>query len=242
MPSGRDSGDSSRKLSEAEIDGAGAGAGTEARSGEPRPGPEPQIRKYDEKISKRDVHGFESWETLEYMERSDSELAREAQKGNREAYAMLVERYWSFLIRLARPISGDAEAEDLTQEALIVGWKHIGRLRDPAAIKTWLARITVRRCFARARHRRPTENLEEISEPGYSVDHETRIDVERLLMTLAPRQRAVMSMTVVQGMTDSEIAEVLGLRPASVRAHRRRARRRLTQILSEAQDARQQQS
>lgn len=155
---------------------------------------------------------------------------------------MLVERYWGSLVRLARSISGDADAEDLTQDALIVGWKRIGRLRDPGAVRAWLAKITARRCFAHTRRRRPTETLEAAGEPGYSVDHGARIDVERLLMALAPRQRAVMCMTVVQEMTDSEIGDVLGLRPASVRAHRRRARQRLGQMLLEARDARQQRS
>ncbi len=150
---------------------------------------------------------------------------------------MLVERYWGSLVRLARSISGDADAEDLTQDALVAGWKRIGRLRDPGAVRSWLAKITVRRCFAHTR-RRQMEPLETAGDPGYSVDHGARIDVERLLMALAPRQRAVMCMTVVQGMTDSEIGDALGLRPASVRAHRRRARQRLGQMLLEARDAR----
>jgi len=116
------------------------------------------------------------------VERRDAQLAREAQDGSQEAYAMLVERHWNFLVRLARSISGDADAEDLTQEALIAGWKRIRRLRDPEAIRAWLAKITVRRCFAHTRRRRPTEPLGTIEEPGYSEDHGARIDVERLLM------------------------------------------------------------
>ena len=44
---------------------------------------------------------------------------------------------------------------------------------------------------------------------GNSVD--ARIDVGRLLAKLAPRQRAVLHLTVVEGLTDHEIGEVLGI-------------------------------
>jgi RNA polymerase sigma-70 factor (ECF subfamily) len=56
-------------------------------------------------------------------------------------------------------------------------------------------------------------------------------DVERTLRLLAPRQRAVMHLTVVEGMSDSEIGTVMGIDAASVRSHRRRARERLRQVL-----------
>jgi RNA polymerase sigma-70 factor (ECF subfamily) len=56
--------------------------------------------------------------------------------------------------------------------------------------------------------------------------------VERTLRRLAPRQRAVMHLTIVEGMSDAEIGRMLGIDPASVRSHRRRARERLRQVLA----------
>jgi len=167
------------------------------------------------------------------VDRSDAQLAREAQGGASEAYAALVERSWGRLVRLARSIAGDADAEDLAQEALIAGWRKISRLRDPEAVGAWLTRIIVRRCLAHARRRPRFEPLEAAGEPGRTTNPGAGIDVERLLAALAPRQRAVMHLTVIEGMTDSEIAAALGLRPASVRAHRRRARQRLERWLGE---------
>jgi RNA polymerase sigma factor (sigma-70 family) len=55
--------------------------------------------------------------------------------------------------------------------------------------------------------------------------------VEQVLSILAPRQRAVMYFTVIEGMSDSEIGRALGITAASVRSHRRRARERLQQVL-----------
>lgn len=176
------------------------------------------------------------------MERTDAQLALEAQRGDTEAYAVLVKRHWESLVRLARSILGEADAEDMVQEALVVGWKWIAGLREPGAVGAWLARITARRSLAHARRQRRMEPLETVAEPGRSENPGAWIDVERMLMALAPRQRAVMYLTVVEGMTDSEIGKVLALRPGSVRAHRRRARQRLERMLREAEDARTQRS
>ena len=57
----------------------------------------------------------------------------------------------------------------------------------------------------------------------------------RLLAALAPRQRAVMHLTVIEGMSDGEIGRSLGITPGSVRAHRRRARQRLHGLFDETQ-------
>ena len=62
---------------------------------------------------------------------------------------------------------------------------------------------------------------------------EESIDVGRLLRRLAPRQRAVLHLTAVEGLTDSEIASVLDITPSSVRVHRLRARKRLQEIVKE---------
>ena len=59
---------------------------------------------------------------------------------------------------------------------------------------------------------------------------EAEIDLTRLLATLPPRQRAVLHLTVVEEMSDSEIGEVLSITAGSVRAHRRRARHSLAAL------------
>jgi RNA polymerase sigma factor (sigma-70 family) len=53
----------------------------------------------------------------------------------------------------------------------------------------------------------------------------------QVLRRLAPRQRAVLHLTVVEEMRDSEIGVLLGITPASVRSHRRRGRDRLRHVL-----------
>ncbi len=169
------------------------------------------------------------------MSATIQELAVLACGGDAAAYGELVERTWERLVRAARSVVGDGDAEDAVQDALIGGWRRLSSLRDPGAVEAWLLRITLRRCLARARRRR-LQPLDEAPEPAVWTDPAAGVDVERLLASLAPRQRAVMYLTVIEGLSDGEIGALLGLRAGSVRAHRRRARARLRRLLGEADD------
>jgi RNA polymerase sigma-70 factor, ECF subfamily len=161
-------------------------------------------------------------------------LAARAREGDLEAFSVLVEHHWSRLVRFSRSVVGDVDAEDCVQEALIAAWRKIGTLQDPVAFGSWVLRITARRCLRRTRFLSrflQWSSLEGRPEPANPGGTET-VDVENILSHLAPRQRAVMHLTVIEGLSDSEIAEALGIRPASARAHRRRAREALRTLLS----------
>lgn len=166
--------------------------------------------------------------------KSESELVRRARRGDQGAFGQLVEVHWARLVRLARSVVGEAEAEDAVQDGLIRAWRKLSQLANPEAFGSWVSRVVVRICLRRARVSRPGfVSLEVSPEPRAHTNPGAAIDVARLLASLSPRQRAVMHMTVVEGMTDSEIASVLGISAASVRVHRHRARGRLDKRTSQ---------
>jgi RNA polymerase sigma-70 factor (ECF subfamily) len=86
----------------------------------------------------------------------DTELIRRAQRGDEEAYTLLLanglaERY----LGVARWILRDIDlAEDATQQALLRIWRDLPQLRDPARFEAWAYRILVRACHAENRRRR----------------------------------------------------------------------------------------
>jgi RNA polymerase sigma-70 factor (ECF subfamily) len=167
------------------------------------------------------------------VEESDAGLVRLAREGDPEAFSALVERHWGRLVPFARSVVGDADAEDAVQDALVVAWSKLGALAEPAAFRAWVLRILGRLCFRRVRFGRRFRSLVGLPEPADPAPEAAQeaVDVERTLKRLAPRQRAVMHLTVVEGMSDSEIGTVMGIDAASVRSHRRRARERLRQVL-----------
>ncbi len=161
-----------------------------------------------------------------------ADLVRLARGGDREAFGALVERFWNELVALARGVlAGDAEAEDVVQEALLHAWPRLWMLRRPESFLAWMRRIVTRRCLTRARRQKPWHEATDIGIIEPEPSH--RVDAARLLGALAPRQRAALYLTWIEGCTDQEAGRLMGLRPATVRVHRFRGLQRLRQMTEE---------
>ncbi len=79
---------------------------------------------------------------------------RSAQRGNREAFGQLVERFQGAVYAVAlRRLRNDAEAQELTQEVFVQAMRKIGQLREPECFGGWLRSITTRMAINRAQRR-----------------------------------------------------------------------------------------
>jgi RNA polymerase sigma-70 factor (ECF subfamily) len=163
-------------------------------------------------------------------------LVAAARDGDANAYGAVVEDCWDDLVRFARSIVGDADAEDIVQESLVRAWLDLSRLRDVDRFRPWVTTAVFRRCLRWKRWwwwgRRPLADAAPVTA---SPDPGPELDVARLLGRLTHRQRAVLHLTVVEGMSDVEIGQALSMTAGTVRAHRRRARESLGNILRERQ-------
>jgi RNA polymerase sigma-70 factor (ECF subfamily) len=164
---------------------------------------------------------------------NDRALILRAQQRDVAAFSALVERWWVYLVRFARSVVGEADAEDVVQDGLLTIWDKLPALRVPEAFPAWTVRIISRACFRRARRQRKMVPLTAAvwAPDSSSARRIEAIDVESVLSALPPRQRAVMHLTVIEEMTDSQIGDALGISAASVRSHRRRARETLSVLL-----------
>jgi RNA polymerase sigma-70 factor (ECF subfamily) len=160
----------------------------------------------------------------------ESALVRRAMEGDPEAFSDLAVVHWRRLLALARSIVADLEAEDVVQDGMVKAWRKLRSLRDPDAFAAWLTRIVANTAVARARRRRQMEPIDGVAVAAAGEATDLRIDVSRLLARLAPKQRAVLHLTTIEGFTDREIAGILGISSSSVRVHRLRARRRLAAL------------
>ena len=167
------------------------------------------------------------------MDEGERALVIRAQSGDMEAFSALVESSWVRLVRFARSVAGSRDAEDAVQNGLVKAWWKLASLRDPGAFSAWVLRIVSRECFSHARGTRHLIPLSYVRDPVDSASRASieMVDVERVLATLPRRQRAVMHLTVVEGMSDTEIAVALHITAASVRSHRRRAKTSLNGVL-----------
>src|SRR5512143_2182907 len=86
----------------------------------------------------------------------DREAVLACQRGEREAFDRLVERYQRDVYRLCyRYVNNHEDANDMAQEAFLKAWRAIGRFRGDSSFATWLYRIAVNACLNHRALRRP---------------------------------------------------------------------------------------
>ncbi|MFG1620654.1 SigE family RNA polymerase sigma factor [Kribbella sp. NPDC049227] len=133
------------------------------------------------------------------------------------------------LVRLGFTVSGDYQrAEDLAQIALMQAfraWRKVRTADDPhnyvrrILINAYLS-MTRRRSFTEA----PTAEIDaERTVPDPATDIVNSDDLWRSLATLSARERVVLVLRYYQDLDDHTIADLLGIKPSSVRATASRA-------------------
>lgn len=155
----------------------------------------------------------------------DRALVERARDGDEVAFARVVDVEGGRLYSLAFHILRDKEAaDDAAQQALIVIWQQLPRLRDLDRFDAWACRILVRSAYAQARHeRRWHPTLLRLRQPEESVDDDAgrladRDRIERGFQRLSPEQRAVVALKHFWCLDDGEIAGVLDVPTGTVRS------------------------
>src|SRR5205085_4078559 len=84
----------------------------------------------------------------------DSDLIRQAQRGDRVAFEALVRQYDQAVLRLALHLTGsEQDAQDIYQEAFLKAYRHVGDLRFECSFYTWIYRIVTNLCLDHIRKR-----------------------------------------------------------------------------------------
>ncbi len=150
-------------------------------------------------------------------------LAVRASKGDVEAFRRLVQDHSALVYRVALRILGIEDAQDASQEVWVRVWRNIGRFRGESAFTTWLYRITVNTCLSAQRKRSRRDERERGEEMPYlpepsggdadpeaaALSAERRAEIEAALLHVRPDHRAALVLRHMEGLSYSEIAEVL---------------------------------
>ena len=177
--------------------------------------------------------------------RSDKALQRRILAGSQEACADLIGRYHAPIYRLLVHLCRDAHlAEDLAQDTFLAAWKSIGSFKAASSLGTWLHGIAYRK-FIDA-HRRgertvaiaaahPVEQVQSIAlnpyETALASDESRRL--YRALGRLTPRDRDVIVLHYLQGLSYQELAEVLDQPTGTVKWRTREALENLRRALED---------
>lgn len=165
-----------------------------------------------------------------------AELVSAAQRGQRDAFAILYERFARVVhaIALARASAGDAD--DLVQEVFTEAWVKLEQLRDPAAFPGWLLAIARSRATDSARRTRKTSEVND-DDARLAVSPPPRAEAAaalRAIRELPETYRETLIMRLVEDLSGPEIAERTGMTPESVRVHLHRGIKLLRERLGGA--------
>lgn len=155
--------------------------------------------------------------------RSDEWLARQAGRGDADAFAVLYERHHRPLYRYCRSIVGDPDdAADALQSAMTRALAAISGRDERAPVVAWLFRIAHNESISVVRGRRRVEPLEPAARigPDVVVDAERRDRLAQLvadLQALPERQRAALLMREVSGLGHADIAAALEVGEGAVK-------------------------
>ena len=148
----------------------------------------------------------------------DADLVIRAQRGDKDAYAVLAAGIADRLLAVARRILRDYDlAEDATQQALLAAWRDLPQLRDPDRFESWSYRLLVRACYAESRRERrwaPSLRLLPVGDQSADEDLSSVIDrdeIERGFRRLSIDHRAVVVLHHYLDLPLDRVAELLGI-------------------------------
>jgi RNA polymerase sigma-70 factor, ECF subfamily len=175
----------------------------------------------------------------------------QAQQGNDEAFARLVEQYQNPVYNLCYRMLGEPEvAEDAAQESFLRAYRNIGRFDAQRSFATWLLSIAAHYCIDQLRRRkfgfisideeaddddRPMEFADANAlDPAYEAERrEEQQALQMVLQKLGSTDRAALVLRYWYDFSEVEIAESLNLTVPAVKSRLHRARREVARYLAE---------
>ena len=171
-------------------------------------------------------------------------LVERARRGDGDAYGELVIRYQGIAARTAYVITRDAsEAEDAAQEAFVKAYQALDRFREGAPFRPWLLRIVANEAINRRKSagRRPTVELTQAFDrplddraatpEDAALASESRRTVLEALARLREEDRLVIAYRYFLDLSETEMADTLGVARGTVKSRLSRAMARLREVM-----------
>ena len=166
-------------------------------------------------------------------------LVNQCINGDTTAYRLLYERYNRAMFNTALRITGNrSDAEDILQESFADAFFELQSFEQKASFGTWLKQIVVYKCIALLKKQRIKlveldDEPEQTEETAYD-ETETAFSVElikKALQSMPHGYRTVLSLYLLEGYDQEEIASILQVAPSTVRTQYIRGKQKLLQLL-----------
>lgn len=178
------------------------------------------------------------------MDQTDAQVVRRVMTGDREAFALLVDRHHGHCLRMATHLLGDADqAEDAVQEAFVRAFRHLPSYQERDRFGSWLLRIVVNQCRTHATYekrwvRHGTHASTAVDAAATLVDpecdrEEQRAELAHALGQLGADHREAIVLRFSEELSFEEMASITGVGVSALKMRVRRACARLRSLLSE---------
>lgn len=166
-----------------------------------------------------------------------------AAEGNADAFETLVMKYQGPIYNLCFRLTGNWEdAADMTQEAFLKAWNALPRFHFDSAFSTWLYRLASNACLDHLRYQKRHPGVSLTAEDGEGASQvmdvsddaptpeeaaiaaEERARLRRAMNALDPEQRQILTLRAINGLSYTDIADILDVKEGTVKSRLARAR------------------
>lgn len=180
------------------------------------------------------------------MDFVEKRLIQRAKRGERDAFAELIEIYKDKIFQLAyRMVGNRQDAEDIAQETFLRVYANLNSYDENYKFSTWIYRIATNLCIDRGRKKRPDFYLDAEVETGDGLDWYSRLSsqdktpedkvvtqelqetVQDALSQLQPKYRSIMILRYIEDLSLQEISEIVKLPVTTIKTRIHRGREAL---------------
>ena len=155
-------------------------------------------------------------------------LVKRAQRGDTDAFAELMQSQMQNMYKAARAIlDNDEDIADAVADTLLACWEKIGQLRKAEFFRTWMTKILINKCNDILRKRKDLHYDNELQEFSEETQEYNNVEWMEVMNCLDEKYRLVMVLYYVNGLTASQISEVLNMPASTVRTRLARGREQI---------------
>ena len=165
-----------------------------------------------------------------------------AKRGDKDSFSQVYDEIASDLYKVALYTLGNPhDAEDVVSEAFVEAYKGISKLRDANSFKPWMMKILSIRCKRKIAEYVKGKNVFDIEtfittlseDVDVSADVSEKVTVTSALNRLNFQEREIVVLSVLQGYTTKEIAEILGSPQGTISSKLHRSLAKLRKMLEQ---------
>ena len=177
------------------------------------------------------------------MREADEKIIGQILNGNRNAYALLVDKYKDRVFSLALGIVHNRElAEEIAQDTFVKAFSSFKKFRKDAAFSTWIYRITYNTAISETRKRKRIskpveeqfENMASLHADEITEEFETKEAnhklIERAITELVPEEKLMLTLYYYEENSVQQISKTTGLTVSNVKVKLFRLRNKLKEI------------